>query len=117
MEPVYFVIHRTVCRSCRGSGFVQNSVWHEFYRPFWFGGVKPVDYDARAREMGYADCEAMPPEEVECGECQGTGEMRYEVPLVEALAKLGVDFPGGEAVGAEGFGVNDLDRAERDRQI
>jgi hypothetical protein len=31
----------------------------------------------------------IPPEEIACGECGGTGELREEIPLEDALKALG----------------------------
>ena len=107
----YRVIHQSKCAACAGSGMVQHPAWTEFWEPWRDaeGKVNPPNtadkhelYEARAVELGYSSqgilntttwktaMEAMPPEEIDCGECDGTGYIRREVPLVEALKELGV---------------------------
>ena len=85
MTTDYLVIQRFKCLSCDGAGFVQHPAWTEFYEP----GEVP-DFDARARELGYAKCDDMPEEEIKCAICSGKGHIRGEVPLAEALTQLGI---------------------------
>ena len=73
------------CPVCRGQKVVQHPAWAEFWKTndilksteqvdAWFG----VNY-------GYASA---PDEEIDCDECDGTGQIESEIDLREALAAI-----------------------------
>jgi len=85
----YRVIYQIRCPACKGEGVVGHPIWNEF----WETDPRPQfedDYQARARELGYASLEDMPQEEITCNECEGLGYVRREVPLAVALKELGL---------------------------
>jgi len=73
------------CPVCHGQKVIQHPAWAEYWKTHdisqtmeqinaWFG----VNY-------GYASA---PDEEIECGECDGTGQIESETDLREALAVI-----------------------------
>jgi len=78
----YLVVEESVCPECEGDGVVLDPCWREYLEL----GDPHRDPDGFAREE--CGLEEMPPEEIECPTCGGTGVIRREVPLEEALAAL-----------------------------
>jgi hypothetical protein len=87
----YYVIGIEKCEECEGAGVTRNPQWIEF-------GVWLVSkgYDDSVKEMdnllleyfGVADRRDVPPKEVFCPECEGTGEIEKRVELRKALTEL-----------------------------
>lgn len=90
----YFVIAVETCRECNGAGMIQHPAWREYWKQFppspGDGNGRTVEQDVEwFRERGYrcfGDC--LPNEELPCVDCDGTGKVRREVPLAEAVANL-----------------------------
>jgi len=83
----YLVIEKIPCPRCKGEGFVYNAwFWDEYDEARQSPGAGGVDPDDFARfVMGLDEA---PPVEEECTVCGGTGVVRREVPLEEALKAL-----------------------------
>jgi hypothetical protein len=86
----YLIVKSEKCNQCHGTGVITHPLWSTFFREHpasddlstpeiehWFG------------EHGYGP-HAIPQEEIECGECEGVGKTRREVPLEEALKSIGI---------------------------
>lgn len=88
----YLVIKCTKCETCGGTGFILHTKWEEFHH--WQQVCKeangayptPAQEDAWWQSEGYAaHAGQYPPEEIPCNACHGSGEIRTEVDLVDAL--------------------------------
>lgn len=113
MGTKYLVIREATCPTCVGNKFWINPLWLEANEAWdraaeavleQEGGdsdderrtayLKSVDAGAEAiaaywREQGYYKPRQLPPEEVRCGDCDGSGVVRDEVELAVALKALG----------------------------
>lgn len=76
----FYVIKKEQCQECNGDGVVYSHIWKTYYEE----GVN-LSPEIWACENGY---DSMGPEEIECRKCGGTGVVRKEVPLEEALSAI-----------------------------
>lgn len=80
----YYVIERTTCSACEGQGVVQHPEW----KTFWEVYRDDTNVTLHAAIDMHFGVRKMPPEEIQCSNCAGTGTITREVPLAEALASL-----------------------------
>lgn len=86
MMVTFYVWAEQPCPECLGTGVVTHPAWREYWTVHP-DGFPTAEDDARwFREQGYTK---IPPEEVDCGACGGTGYLSWRVPLQEALERLG----------------------------
>jgi len=66
------LLPRQTCPRCKGSGVIQHPAWERFWQRY----DKPTDADVSRhfQNEGYAPHE-IPPEEIACERCDGTGEI------------------------------------------
>lgn len=103
MTTDYLVIAQCPCPDCRGAGDIDNPLWVNYkaamaaWRESANSGFDNPDYlgqhlkaqNAFWMECGF-DVDDLPPERLPCVPCQGTGILRRECGLQDALADLGV---------------------------
>ena len=82
----YTVNRTTACVSCDGKGIVYDPLWSEFWRDFKRDqkNIKFLDEIADQWFLARTGKES-PPEECECSECDGLGEVTKEIDLEAAL--------------------------------
>jgi DnaJ-class molecular chaperone len=76
--PKYLVIKVDKCRKCNGSGVIEHPAWHQFWCEMHSPFVTEDVVQDWFHDNGWKD---VPPEEVTCPACHGTGEYRCEVPI------------------------------------
>ena len=87
----YYVIGIEKCEECEGAGVTRNPQWIEF--GVW---LLSKGYDDSVKEMDnllleyfkVEDRRDIPPKEVFCPECEGTGEIEKRVELKKAITEL-----------------------------
>jgi hypothetical protein len=86
-ETKYVVTKVETCSVCEGDGWVQHPAWDAFFEDAGDDPVGPQATMQWFRDHGHAVWCAndLPPEEIECVKCGGTGEVREDVALEEAL--------------------------------
>lgn len=89
MTKRFYVTMEADCSECKGQGATIHPRWEQLYEE-----LDPYDslnsFDAVVdwfRQQGFED---PPDEEIPCYECDGSGTIRREVELREALAEIGV---------------------------
>jgi len=98
----FYVERVESCEVCDEAGWVQHPAWALYWDQnpngvLKYRGLRGVEADMQwFRDQGYAVyCEDdLPPEEVECSECNGTGFVSVEYDLRDALRELGVESVG-----------------------
>lgn len=82
---------RTVCLECLGKRMVQEAMWALYWETFGQEGtIRTQKEDLEwFRENGF---ERIPPEEIVCWECDGTGKIETWVKLGELFEEVGIDF-------------------------
>jgi hypothetical protein len=86
----YYIEAEQPCPECQGTGVVQHPAWAAYWQEHHGESLPTAEADERwFREQGYS---RIPPEELTCEVCHGTGIRRQRVPLAEALAALGLSL-------------------------
>lgn len=89
---VYLLTKRQICPKCNGEKYVQHPAWKEY----WEDPAKPTDYIAWFQAHAWMEnSRDLPPEEVECYECDGKGYVEEQVDLRDVLRELGILRKGG----------------------
>ena len=83
----YYVEAEQSCPECHGTGVITHPVWRDYWAEHPSGLLTPEDDERWFSARGFWE---IPPEEVECGACDGVGVLRERVTLAAALAALGV---------------------------
>lgn len=81
----YYVIKKSDCETCKGYGMVTHPKWIEFMDEF---KDRPQDEDEIEEWFHKEGFDYPPDEEIECAECEGTGESTTQVELSIALSNL-----------------------------
>ena len=84
------------CAECKGTGVVSNPIWDEFNREVKAGKASNEKMDEWFCGRGYGTTRlilgkttgVLPPEEITCGECEGTRFTHASVTLQEIAAFL-----------------------------
>jgi hypothetical protein len=85
------------CPECQGEKWISDPTgfwpgWreHQNQKAREGGRLTPDEFEAYVADHGYDPHRqgALPPEEVSCGRCDGTGELVDEISLEEAIACL-----------------------------
>ena len=79
----YLVIREETCPECRGDGWVEHPAWQRLGERW--KEMSRHDLRMYFSGEGYGD---IPPEEVECSRCRGSGIVRQEVTLQQALREI-----------------------------
>lgn len=82
---MYYVLKRMCCDICYGSGIIQHPEWTAFWRARAYDTDMPMEEDL-ASWFG----DKLPPEKIECSECDGKGFVEFQVTLESALKDLGI---------------------------
>ena len=86
---MYIVTKQVKCSACNGVGVVGHPDWDAYWRKYPEDSPSLEIIRAFFSECGH---DAIPPEEIKCLECEGSGIIESEVSLSEALADLGFDL-------------------------
>ncbi len=90
MSKKYLVVVEEPCPRCGGTGVITNpmfeDLWDRYESARRTGAAEGISLEEWAEANGYT----IPDEEIECLECEGSGKIRREVLLLEALKELGV---------------------------
>ena len=90
MKTKYLLTSRAPCPTCEGTGDIQHPAWVAYYgeydglpkksrRQFW--------NNDRAWFRAHG-CARIPPDEIPCPDCEGTGTLTQVVTLREALREI-----------------------------
>lgn len=94
-EIGYFVTKREKCAECNGTGMVMHPMWKEFFRE----NPKPLStedeatwwtkrgYDIERRQASHF-YQGLPPEEIDCRVCSGSGVLETPVELLQAIKEV-----------------------------
>ena len=88
MTIQYFVTAVSTCDQCNGAGYVQNAQWQRFFEKYGDAYRKAgIDESALmlCGHFGVSSVRHLPTEEETCPECDGTGIVKRQVSLAEAL--------------------------------
>jgi DnaJ-class molecular chaperone len=93
MDAYYAVIYKHPCSHCRGSGRVEQDYWTRL-RTVYGSQVASLLSDnsrllAAFHSLGWYPA-SLPPAQVLCEHCAGSGILRTEVALDQALRELGI---------------------------
>lgn len=78
------ILTKEKCKECNGYGVVSGPIWNEFFEiesksdRAW----EQEEVDNWFRERGYG---TLPPEELTCCECEGTGEIQRWMDIQKVL--------------------------------
>ena len=91
MAVEFRVIAIEDCQPCNGVGIVLHPLWARYWKSHPQGLPTHDDDLAWFRDNGHiSSYTKIPPEEIPCADCEGTGAIRREVPLLEALQQLDI---------------------------
>lgn len=96
MDKKFEVFCTQRCEHCE-NGVIVHPAWRAYWADGNGGGqslsTEQTDIEWFNNYYGWnaQSVEDFPPEEIDCPECNGTGEIRDRVLLVDALSALGVD--------------------------
>ena len=92
MATEFLIIERGSCDKCEGDGRALHPIWAEFYEAH-LGNSDLTEEDIAKwwKAKGFTQ---IPPQESNCGECDGQGNINRYVPLKQVLAVLSKDGTG-----------------------
>ena len=96
MTPEATVTITARCEECKGTGVISNPIWDQFNAEVKQGNTSESKMEEWFRERGEATQRTRmgqtywqpPPEEITCGECEGTKTVTRQVTLRELAAYL-----------------------------
>lgn len=98
-EAEFLVTARVKCPKCGGSGVVAHPGWLEYWNDEGNRSAQPTTYEQDLewfKSHGWDVDDRLPPEQIECGECDGMGHIEKAVSLREALIALWLDDRNGD---------------------
>jgi rRNA maturation protein Nop10 len=96
----YLLVKEEVCPRCKGDAVIEHPAWQQYFDEYWTPFVEkherlPTDEQTETwwSEMGFGPKE-IPPQEVKCHVCNGTGVVYTGVVSVDDAFRALVVTPG-----------------------
>lgn len=93
----YLVKKIATCKECMGRGMIDHPLWvryGEYITRRKETGLEMIDYESWfSYYHGIYESREIPPEEINCVECDGEGEIIEEITLQQALKEIFGELP------------------------
>jgi len=97
----YLLKSVTPCPECNGNGIVAHPAWREYWQ--WNDHYRSANYGRQPSEdvvrfwwvengFEHLSRHDLPPAEIDCYTCHGTGKIEEDIDLKSALTDLGINI-------------------------
>lgn len=88
---MYLVIKAETCGRCSGRGYIDNPVWEEFWEAYKDKDYMPEKEEIEDYFIKIHGLNSVPPQIIDCFQCDGDGIVKEEVDLKKVLKELGYE--------------------------